>query len=67
MVFEINLYELGHKIYDLFSKEMQKHIKSMPASWWQATRNGHIITCVFIQLNSNKDQRILYAQVNEFM
>ena len=67
MVFELNLYELGHKTYDLFSKEMQKYIKSMPASWWQTTRNGHIIMCVFIQLNSNKDQRILYAQANKFM
>ena len=61
MVFEVNLYELRHKTYDLFSKEMQKYIKSMPVSWWQITRNGHIITCVFIQLNSNKDQRILYV------
>ena len=33
MVFELNLYELGHKTYDLFSKEMQKYIKLMPASW----------------------------------
>ena len=31
------------------------------------TRNGHVITCVFIQLNSNKDQRIVYAQANEFI
>ena len=23
MVFELNLYELGHKTYDLFSKKMQ--------------------------------------------
>ena len=30
-------------------------------------RNGHIITCVFIQLNSSKDQKILYAQENEFL
>ena len=67
MVFELNLYKLGHKTYDLFSKEMKKYIKSMPTSWWQTTRNGHIITCVFIQLNSDKDQRILYAQANEFM
>ena len=33
MVFELNLYELGYKTYDLFPKEMQKYIKLMPASW----------------------------------
>ena len=31
MIFELNLYELGHKTYDVFSKKMQKYIKSMPA------------------------------------
>ena len=31
MVFELNLYELGHKTCDVFSKEMQKYIKSMAA------------------------------------
>ena len=67
MVFKLNLYELVYKTYDLFSKEMQKYMTSMSAAWWQTTRNGHIITCVFIQLNSNKDQKILYTQVNELI
>ena len=34
-------------------------MKSISVSWWQTARNGHVITCVFIQLNSNKDQKIL--------
>ena len=33
MVFELNLYELVHKTYDLFSKEMQKYMKLMSAPW----------------------------------
>ena len=33
MVFELNLYEVGYKTYDLFCKEMQKYIESMPVSW----------------------------------
>ena len=67
-VFELNLYELAHKTYDIFSKEMQKYMKSMSVPWWQTARNGHIIKCVrFIKLNYNKDQKILYTQVNEFI
>ena len=70
MIFELNLYELEHKTYDLLSKEMQKYMKSMSAPWWQIARNCHIITvcmCVFIQLNSNKDHKILYIQANEII
>ena len=33
MVFELNLYELAHKTYDLLSKEIQKYMKLMSASW----------------------------------
>ena len=32
MVFELNLCELGHKTYDLFSKEMQKSRHKIDAS-----------------------------------
>ena len=67
MVSEWNLYELAHKTYDLFSKEMQKYMKSLLAPCWQTARNGHIIMCEFIQLNSNKVQKILYTQANEFI
>ena len=67
IVFELKLYELAHKTYDLFSKEMQRYLKSMPAPWLQTARNGYIITRVFFQLNSNKDQKIFYTQANEFI
>ena len=33
MVFELNLYELVHKIYDIFAKVMQKYMKSMSVPW----------------------------------
>ena len=33
MVFELNLYELAHKTYDLFSKEAQKYMKLMSVPW----------------------------------
>ena len=29
MVFELNLYELVHKTYDLFSKDLQKYMKDV--------------------------------------
>ena len=30
MVFELNLYELAHKSYELFSNGMQNYMKSFP-------------------------------------
>ena len=48
MIFELNLYELAHKSYGLFSNDMQKHMKLISVRWWQTVRNGHIITlCVY--------------------
>ena len=67
MVFELNLYELEHRSYGLFSNDMQKHMKSMSVPWWQTVRNGHIITFVFMLLTSNKDQKILYTQAIQFI
>ena len=64
MVFELNLYELGHNSYDLFSKEMQKYTKSMSAPCDMTTRNGHIITCVFIQLNSKIKRFFMLKRMN---
>ena len=34
IVFELNLYELEHRSYGLFSNDMQKHTKSMSVPWW---------------------------------
>ena len=67
MVFELIWYDLAHKSYGLFSNDMQKHMKSMSVPWRQTARNGHIVTCVFILLNYNKIQKILYTQVNQFI
>ena len=67
MVFELNLYELAFESYGLFCNDTQKHMKSISVPWWHIARNGHIITCMFIQLNSDKDQKILYTQANEFI
>ena len=49
MVFKLNFYELAHKSYGIFSKDIQKHMKLMSVPWWQAARNGRIITdvCVY--------------------
>ena len=66
MVFELNLYELFES-YDLFFNDKLKDMKSITVPWWQTARNGHIIMCLIILLNSNKDQKILYAQINEFI
>ena len=67
MVFELILYDPAHKSYGLFSNDMQKHMKSISVPWWQTARNGHIITCVFILLNYNETQKILYTQANQFI
>ena len=67
MVFELNLYELPLKSYSLFSNDTQKYMKSISVPWWHTARNGHIIMCAFIQFNSNKDQKILYTQANQFI
>ena len=67
MVFELILYALAHESYDLFSNDMQKHMKSTSVPWRQTATNGHIITCVFILLNYNEVQKILYTQVNQFI
>ena len=67
MVFELILYDLRHESYGLFSNDMQKHMKSMSVPWWQTARNGHIITCVFILMNYNEVQKILYTQANQFV
>ena len=67
IVFELNLYDLALESYSLFSIDTQNHMKSISVPWWQIARNGHIITCVFIQLNSNNDQKILYTQANELI
>ena len=67
MVFELILYDLAHESYALFSNDMQKHMKLMSVPWRQTARNGHIITCVFIFMNYNEIQKILYTQVNQFI
>ena len=67
MVFELNLYELALESYGVFSNDTKKHMKSISMPWLHAARNGHIITCAFIQFNSNKDQMILYTQANQFI
>ena len=64
MVFELIWYDLAHESYGLFSNDMQKHMKSMSVPWRQTARNGHIIMSVFIFLNYNEIQKILYTQVN---
>ena len=33
MVFELNLYELAHRSYGMFSNDMQNHTKSMSVPW----------------------------------
>ena len=66
MVFELILYDLAHESYGLFSNDMQKHMKSMSVRR-QTARNGHIITYVFIFLNYNEIQKILYTKVNQFI
>ena len=63
MVFELNLYKLAHKTYDLFSKGLQKYMKdvsTMVTDW----PDNYVRV---ILLNSNKDQKILHAQANEFI
>ena len=61
------MYKLVHRSYGLFSKDMQKHMKSMSVPWRQTVRNGHIIACKFILLTSNEDKKILYTQANQLI
>ena len=42
-------------------------MKSMLVLWWQTVGNSHIIICVFILFTSNKYQKILYTQMNQFV
>ena len=67
MVFELILCDLAQESYGLFFNDMQKYMKSMSVPWWQTVRNGYIITCVFILLNYNEVQKILYTQANQFI
>ena len=67
MIFELILYDLAHESYGLFSNDIQKHMKSMSVPWWQTAINGNIIVCMFILLNYNDVQKILYTQANKFI
>ena len=67
MVFELILCDLAQESYGLFSNDMQKHFKSMSVPWLQSVRNSQIITCIFILLNYNEVQKILYTQANQFI
>ena len=51
------MYELTLESYGLFSIDTLKHMKLKSVPWWKTAKNGHTITCLFILLNSNKDQK----------
>ena len=67
MVFELILCDLAQESYGLFFNVMQKHEIDVSAMVTDCYRNGHIITCVFILLNYNEVQKILYTQTNQFI